>query len=187
MRMPGTPSAFSRGLLRSHGISLAATLAVLGLTVAGCGSSKSPAVASLGTTGTTEAGGGSKVLSFASFAACMTAHGVTTDTGRGGHGLLIHSGADSSALQAAQAACQKLAPSGGPPPLTPAQQAERTKSLARFAVCMRKNGVPSFPDPDGRGEFPASIDRIDSKSPVFLTADKTCANLYPTLGPKGGF
>jgi hypothetical protein len=165
---------------------LAASPALV-LLAASCGGSKSPAVASLGTTGTTEAGGGSKASNFASFATCMTAHGVTTDTGRGGHGLMIRSGADSSTLQAAQAACQKLAPSGGPPPLTPAQHAERTQGLAKFAVCMRKNGVPSFPDPDGRGEFPASVDRIDSKSPVFLAADKACASLYPTLGPKGGF
>jgi hypothetical protein len=182
----------SRDGLRQNGFyptsfALAAGLATLILLAAGCGGSRSPVVASLGTTGTTEAGGGSKASSFASFAVCLKAPGVTTDTGRGGHGLLIHSGADSSTLQLAVAACQKLAPSGGPPPLTPAHQAERTKGLAKFAACMRKNGVPGFPDPDGQGEFPASVDRIDSKSLVFLAADKTCASLYPTLGPKGGF
>jgi hypothetical protein len=50
---------------------------------------------------------------------------------------------------------------------------------------MRKNGVASFPDPDGQGQLPfATIDKLDPKSPVFQAAYKACEPVLPTFGPR---
>ncbi len=91
-------------------------------------------------------------------------------------------------FQAALQACRKYLPGGGPPSLTPAQQAEAAKAEASFAACMRKHGVPNFPDPNGNGRFPlASLERLNSSSPRFKTAFKTCRSLQPKVGPRLAF
>ena len=43
----------------------------------------------------------------------------------------------------------------------------------RFSQCMRANGVPNFPDPNGQGVIQGS--GIDPSSPQFATAQKACA------------
>jgi hypothetical protein len=51
---------------------------------------------------------------------------------------------------------------------------------AKFAACMRKNGVPKFPDPghDGSIAFGPSTG-IDPNSPKFRAAQTTCEKLLP--------
>jgi hypothetical protein len=57
--------------------------------------------------------------------------------------------------------------------------------MAAFAGCMRKHGVPSFPDPDGAGRFPlASITALDPGTPVFQAAFKRCTPLQGATGPR---
>jgi hypothetical protein len=54
---------------------------------------------------------------------------------------------------------------------------------AKFAACMRKNGVPNFPDPNGQGEIligPSS--GIDPGSPKFQSAQGTCRKLLRNGG-----
>jgi hypothetical protein len=174
--------------ISGQALSVGAGLACLALLAAGCGSgSKTPEVASLGTT-TATTGTRSSVAagsSFVPFATCMTAHGVPASPGQGGHGIVIQGDPGAPQLQAAQAACRKLMPGGGPPQLTPAQQAARAKGMAVFATCMRKHGAPSFPDPNGQGVFPsASIDQLDTSSPLFHSGYHTCKSLFPTKGPQ---
>ena len=58
----------------------------------------------------------------------------------------MRSGGDPAAMQAAQKACQELAPGGR---ATPQMQ----EQLLAFCQCMRDNGVPDFPDPEGPGRL----------------------------------
>ena len=85
-------------------------------------------------------------------------------------------------------ACRKYLPGGGLPKLTPAQQAAAAKAMRSFAACMRRSGVPSFPDPDGRGLFPlGSVKQLDPSSPLFQASFKACQSLEPKVGPHIGF
>ncbi len=193
----------SRAIARGLAAAVSTGLALL---AAGCGgSSKAPVVASLAPAGQTapgnEAAGKGPTSpgrsspattpSTTAFATCLGAHGFPASPGTGKSGLSIFGVSlgsvdpSSAQFQAALQACRKFLPGGGPPSLTPAQQAEHTKALAAFAGCMRKNGVASFPDPDGQGQFPvASIGKLDPKSPGFQAAYKACEPLLPTFGPR---
>ncbi len=166
--------------------------------LAGCGGSKTPSVANLGTTSTSAAGTTTSAVtpSRVAFATCLSAHGFQaaqrsagTASGRALSidGVIVTGNVNprSPQFQAAMQACRKLLPGGGPPALTPAQQAEHAKSMASFAACMRKHGVPSFPDPNGQGMFPpGTIERLDSSAPVFQSAFKACGSLQGTTGPR---
>jgi hypothetical protein len=58
-----------------------------------------------------------------------------------------------------------------------------TKNGPQFAACMRKNGVPNFPDPSSTGEIsigPSS--GIDPGSPKFQSAQQKCRKLLPNGG-----
>lgn len=53
----------------------------------------------------------------------------------------------------------------------------------KFSQCMRKNGVPSFPDPSANGSL--SIDSssgIDPRSPRFQHAQQICRKVLPNGG-----
>jgi hypothetical protein len=175
------------------------SLVLLVAIAAGCGS-KSPAVASLGTT--TSPGGSASTLgaksaapSTTAFAVCLTSHGFAASVGSGGGGngiiqiggVTISGNVDPSSpqFQSALAACRKLLPGGGPPSLSPAQQAKSAYALARFAACMRKNGLPSFPDPNSQGFFAlGDMKGIDPSSPLVQHAFQTCRSLEPKFGPR---
>ncbi|MFC0040765.1 hypothetical protein [Actinomadura rayongensis] len=78
-------------------------------------------------------------------------------------------------FKAAQQKCKELAPpgwDGKPTKQDPAQQAK----MLKYAQCIRKNGVPNFPDPQGGQLDPGNID-LDS--PQFKAADETCKDLRP--------
>jgi hypothetical protein len=54
--------------------------------------------------------------------------------------------------------------------------------LLAYAACMRKSGVPNFPDPPASGpvRFP-----LDPSSPAFVAAQAKCDKLMPGGGPPG--
>jgi hypothetical protein len=54
-------------------------------------------------------------------------------------------------------------------------------NAAAYSACMRRNGVPKFPDPDASGTIHASIPR---NSPKFKAADRTCQHLLPQPSPQ---
>ena len=168
------------------GILLVAGLSVL---AAGCGGgSKPPSVASLGpatsTTTTTSSSGQSPgsggkpgTADFVKFAGCMQAHGVQVQVGKGGQGVSINGGPNTPGLQAAQKACQKYLPGGGPSQMTPAEKAQNLKNLLAMAKCMRAHGMPNFPDPNSQGVFqfgPGSGSNITPNDPQFQTAMQSC-------------
>jgi hypothetical protein len=134
-----------------------ATIALLaaGL-LAGCGGSSGGGANASG-------GSGDRAVRFAE---CVREHGVPDFPDPVDGRIALRSGGDPAALQAAQKACQELAPGGR---ATPQMQDQ----LLAFCQCMRDNGVPDFPDPEGPGRL--LIPRtIDVQSPQFGQARQAC-------------
>lgn len=182
-------------------LALAALLTLLGIAAAGCGGSKTPSVASLGTTTSRSTAAGANAAtstqpSTAALATCFSSHGFPASVGSSAAaptrslsiaGVIISGNVnpDSTQFQAAMQACRKFLPGGGPPALTPAQKAEAAKAMLSFASCMRKNGVPSFPDPNGQGQFPLGmIGKLGANPPALARAYQRCASLEPKVGPR---
>jgi hypothetical protein len=150
----------SRRRWRLHGwLVAAATIALLtaGL-LAGCGgSSGDDADAS---------GGGGSADRAVQFSECMRENGVPDFPDPVDGRITLRAGGDPAAMQAAQQACQKLAPQGRADPQMQGQ-------IIAFSECMRDNGVPDFPDPQGPGRL--LIPRtIDVQSPQFEQARQAC-------------
>ena len=54
---------------------------------------------------------------------------------------------------------------------------------AKFSACMRKNGVPNFPDPNSQGVIQlGSGDGINLGSPKFRAAQQACRQVLPNGG-----
>jgi hypothetical protein len=191
----------------------AAVLASLGSLVAGCGGGHpGAAVANLGTTtggtdttanatgnATASAGGGGgggggrmmmtggSVQQMTKFSACMRKNGVPNFPDPNAQGQISISSAagidaGSAAFQHAQQACQKELPNHGQP--TAAQQAQARQQALAFSACMRKNGVPNFPDPQFQagGRIAIHIGSsagIDPQSPQFKHAQQVCQKDAP--------
>jgi hypothetical protein len=75
-----------------------------------------------------------------------------------------------------------------PAATTPSETPSSTKASPQaFSACMRKNGVPNFPDPDSQGRIKVTsgIDRnghqtgVPLNSPGFRRAQKACQKLQP--------
>jgi hypothetical protein len=197
LRFRRRPRAFTSGG------AIAVALVASAVLAAGCGGgSAEPGVASVAaTTSTTsqsssQSSGSKNSNSNQTFSACMRSHGVQNfpDANSKG-GIMIDSKSginpDSPQFQAAQKACQKLAPNGGKGP-SPEQQAKMQSQMLKFSACMRSHGLPDFPDPKfssgGRTEL-----KIGSKggglnphSPIFQAAQKACQKLTPGLPGGGG-
>jgi hypothetical protein len=175
------------------GLALVATVVI----AAGCGGSKPSSVASLPSpTSTTPTSEASPKPSTAALITCLRSHGVQASLGSagntGGKNVISLFGVAvtginpaSPQFQSALNACRKYLPGGGPPKLTPAQQAARATAMARFAACMRSHGVPNFPDPNGSGFFtPGSLAKLDPTSPAMSRAFQSCNSLQPKVGPR---
>jgi hypothetical protein len=75
------------------------------------------------------------------------------------------------------------APSAGGSGGSGAQLQMKVQNGAKFAACMRSNGVPNFPDPNSSGTVsigPSS--GIDPSSPKFQAAQQKCRKLLPNGG-----
>lgn len=196
---------------------------ILSLLAAGCGGAgRSPGVASLGTTAATTTDSstgaaapasepddnGGVAISISSgglgFSRCMRAHGVANFPDPNGQGVTElgpGSGVDprSPAFQAAAQACRNEL-HGKQPQLTPAQQAKARRQALAFSACVRKHGVPDFPDPTFGADGNAGIRLIGSSGdlnpndPTLLAAlqachgfklgDKTAPGSFSSGGPK---
>jgi hypothetical protein len=158
---------------------LALAIAAAAITT-GCGSSSKPA-----------ASASSRFQQAIKYSGCMRAHGVPgfPDPSKGTNGrgaLIIHGGPgaqfdpSSPSFQAAQKACAKLLPAGGAGggagiPANAKQQA------LRFSACMRRHGVPGFPDPvfEGNGARLQLSAGVNPASPAFKTAQRACGSPLP--------
>jgi hypothetical protein len=159
-------------------------LLAVALTAVACGGSSDDDASSSG------GGGGSSSASSNSsdravqFAECMRENGVPDfpdpvdgrTTVRMGPGGID---ADPATMEAAQQACQDLAPEGAG-----RANPQMQDQVFAFAECMRENGVPDFPDPDVSGGavrmmLPRSI---DPQSPQFQEAQQACQGEMPQAG-----
>src|SRR5262245_24834073 len=59
----------------------------------------------------------------------------------------------------------------------------KRQALVAFSACMRKNGVPNFPDPEpSGGGMKLSSEGIDANTPQFKNAQQACKRLLPNGG-----
>jgi hypothetical protein len=185
----GRPSRPAKAAL----LTLALTaVAALGLLTSACGGS-GDGVAQGDTTETTSTTGSntqgdSNKSNPAAYSACMRENGVPTfpDPDPNG-GISIQgepgSGLDPSSPQfkAAERVCQRLLPSIRP---DPQKQVEDLEQALKYSACMRKNGLPTFPDPKRSNDGGMAIvgRDFDPSSPRFKAAEKACKELLPGTG-----
>ena len=179
----------------------------MALLAAGCGGSKSPSVASIGTTGpstrTTATGGSPRSVAprgnpstlLAEWAACMRRHGdpdqtdptiepdkviqVTLPAGYAqGAGL---GGKDGRKPCGVYMNAASSALRGGAAPAKP-----DPAKLLKFSECMRANGIPDFPDPTGNGLSIRRGGDLDPNNPAFRSAQKVCGKQVGLQGPLAG-
>ena len=150
-------------------------------------SAAASATTQAGTTGVPSAG--DVIARAVTYAQCMRTNGVPSWPDPNARGVFDktkittqHLGVSDSLLQAAQAACHDLLPSGGSNSRGPTP-AEVQQAL-QFSRCMRGHGVPNFPDPDGTGRIPdpASFG-IDQGAPQFQAANQACGAYRPPYMP----
>ncbi|HEY2200386.1 MAG TPA: hypothetical protein VGH56_00750 [Solirubrobacteraceae bacterium] len=140
---------------------LAVAVLASGVLAAGCdGGGSSPGVANVTTTNTS------------------TSKSSNTNNDRGIVGLAVSGGSQSSGS------------SGSGRSSGFALQIGNVQRALRFSECMRANGAPSFPDPNGQGVIEGS--GIDLGSPHFEKASQACTkyradNAASSPGEKGQF
>jgi hypothetical protein len=125
------------------------------------------------------------------FARCMRAHGVpnfpdpkppSQRPATGGAQPAPSGGftanPNSPAYRFASNDCRSLADAT---PVSAVQQSQATSAQLRFAVCMRADGVPNYPDPTSTGEIgnDGAISGVNPNSPAYRTAEKHCSKLVP--------
>jgi hypothetical protein len=113
----------------------------------------------------------------------MRAHGVPDFPDPNGQAGQLGPGSgidpNSPQFQSAEKDCQKFIPSA-PPPVATEQTGAQTHAL-KFAACMRKHGLPNFPDPTfSHGNIGQR--GFDPNSPQFQSGQKACASLNPFPG-----
>jgi len=151
------------------------------------------------------AGGPANSPSAVGYSHCMRSHGVPNFPDPDSSGVLPKVGAQdlgvsTSQLQAGQRACQRLLPNAAGSLQQQAQQCvlagdcpqavvhQMLASGRRFAACMRRHGVPNWPDPTidtgayrGVPFFNLSKEGIDDHSPQVSPRMAECGRL--TSGP----
>jgi hypothetical protein len=161
----------------------AAAIAGVALLAVACGG------AAASTTAGSAAQGGSTATSNADempYTQCMRAHGVPDFPDPTAQGKpfsaesLQQAGVqpDSPQLQAASTVCAHLLV-----PPSPAQVAQQTRELVRYAACMRAHGLPDFPDPSVSSTGYASLGLTPGivNSPDFQPAEQACHSVDPGL------
>ena len=151
------------------------TLAGLALLAAGCGGGGPSSVASLASS--TTASPTTARTGALAFSRCMRSSGVPNfpdpPARQATSNLsLSHLGVSGAQFDAAWHACAHLLPNGGQP--SQSELGQVISGLLAFGRCMRRHGIPSFPDPTSQGDLNFAGTGIDKSSPVFLAAARTC-------------
>jgi hypothetical protein len=180
MTLPGSPwdgalaHRTGRGIRRAA--ALAAALALAGLTAC-AGTGSTPVSAQQAT-----------YQQALKFSQCMRAHGEPGFPDPQSDGSILINGRDDhlsgGLLQSATRACQRYMPKS--PPLTAAQQRQLTAEALRFVACMRRHGLPGFPDPEvnSHGIAMQLPGGMAPNSPAVQAAQRACGSLMP--GRPGG-
>jgi hypothetical protein len=116
---------------------------------------------------------------YVKFAQCMRQNGVPDwpDPIDGDKFLMPRGKIDPNSPQfkAAARKCEWLRP----PEWTSRQDPANQAKMLKYAQCMRKNGVPKFPDPQGEAPDPGDV---NPDSPQFKAAAQKCQSLRPAGG-----
>jgi hypothetical protein len=94
-----------------------------------------------------------------------------------------HVAASNPRFPAAQRACSHLLPNGGNGP-TPAQWQQIRNGMVEFAGCMRRHGMPNWPDPTSDPTHPGGyifdVHGVDLNSPQLFIKMHECQHLLPS-------
>jgi hypothetical protein len=118
------------------------------------------------------------------FTQCMRDEGVDIDDAKGpGEGVAVQG--DKQKTRQAMEKCRKYLPNGGEPPKPSAADLEK---LREYAVCMRENGLPTFPDPDPEtGQFSGdSLREAGVSKNKVAEVDEKCRDKLPEIQKGGG-
>jgi hypothetical protein len=132
--------------------------------------------------------GNRKVIAALGLAVCLLALVAAGCGGGGGSpGVANLNGSTDSSTNSSPDGGSSLNSSGGPPSGSAGNFALAMnlpgQSGVKFAACMRRHGVPNFPDPNGQGQVSIkSGSGIDPRSPKFKAAQQTCQKLLPNGG-----
>ena len=182
MGLPATGGAIM--IPSRHRLAFAIVAAICATVIAACGSSTKPSTTA----------GSSQVTMLDKYSACMRDHGVsgfpdpsTTETpnsfGIDGYTFDLPStmSTQAPAYQSANKTCQSVLSSGTSNGLPAGALAKARQHAVAHAECMRKHGVPNFPDPtvtgSGNGITQSSGGPgagINPRSPAFQQAEKIC-------------
>jgi hypothetical protein len=122
------------------------------------------------------------------YARCMRSHGVPsfpdpTSSGLPKAEVVSARRVNPSRFDSANGDCAHLLPGGGGNGETPAQIAQDWQQFRQFAQCMRRHGVPNWPDPsarsttDRRPAFDITAAGLDGNSPQLRAQAQRCATL----------
>jgi hypothetical protein len=160
---------------------------VVAVALLGCGDDSTNDDGTPPAAGATTAAGSDRAVQYSE---CMRENGVPEFPDPENGRLTLRAGPgsgidpNSAEFQAAQEACQDLAPQGGQ--AGGGQNEQLQAQVLEFAKCMRENGVPNFPDPQvsGGGVRMQLPQGVDQNSPQFQSAQQACQDLL--AGPGGG-
>jgi hypothetical protein len=179
------PTSAWTGSRRAIGVLLAALL--IAVLAAACGEGPaSPGVASIGSTTKTTATGaapagysGTSMSVQLQYAKCMQTHGVPSfpDPGAGAVAAMRKVNFGVPQFQVAEKACRADLPDGGATPSTPLPPKVLAEAL-KFTQCMRRHGVPNWPDPTST-YYVAPPSDSSVNSPTEVKAAKACEGLLP--------
>ena len=167
-------------------------LGAVGLLLAACsGPSASPRVASLGSTTTTTAAtqvetqdttSPSDYAKDVAYAECMRTHGEPSFPDPNAQGDFLFSGGlrpGSPRFISANKVCAHLEPDAGVQ--TAADQREALTVGLKVSACMRRHGVPDFPDPTSSGDL-IWRDQSGAAGAQLTAAMKACQSLFDEFG-----
>jgi hypothetical protein len=181
------------GCPRWRSAALLAAFVTVGMGLAACGGGSSDAspnrsVSGCSPSGCSSPGASASLEAMAvKYSGCIRSHGVTDfpDPTIGSNGLPTwaanpndpNSSVDSPGFRVARQACKQDLVNLGPQ--TPAEKATANSAALKYAACMRSNGVPNFPDPNGQGliQIKNATGTLDSSSPQFQQAESACKRL----------
>ncbi len=186
---------------------LAVALCMIAVVVAvgACGSSASTSSSSAAAAGGGSGLSGGSTTARLDLAKCFRGQGINVSdsgstTGGGGGGVFsAFRNYPRAKVEAAMKTCSKYMSAAFPAAtLTPAQRAQRTQALVKYATCMRSHGV-NIPDPTTSGGGPggggfafgaggAGGGSVRSliNTPAYKTANMACASLRPKFGGGAG-
>jgi hypothetical protein len=156
---------------------LLVTCALASLAFAACGGSGSKTNASAKTDNEQQ---------LVNFTRCMREHGVNVSTPNApGGGPIRINGTSPQVMEAAQKACARYRPQGGPEKLSPAERAAREDALQSFGRCMRSHGIEVQTETRGGGaKIGVHLNGNAKENPAFQAAQKACEGYLPK--PPGG-